>query len=193
MKRTIIAAAFAAVMPMAVLAQDTPDSGTYVFDSDHAQALFSWNHMVFSTSYGMVNGIEGQVVLDAENPANSTVEARFPAVSIQTVSPGLDEHLKSEDFFNGDGGEVTFVSTVVEPGEGNSARVTGDLTLNGQTHPVVLDMVLNHSGENPIAQKPAVGFTGTTIIKRSDFGLGAFVPAVSDEVQITLNVEAMKE
>ncbi|MDO5613125.1 MAG: YceI family protein [Paracoccus sp. (in: a-proteobacteria)] len=193
MKRTMIAAAFAAALPVAVLAQDAPESGTYVFDSDHAQALFSWSHMGFSTSYGMVNGIEGQVVLDAENPENSTVEARFPAVSMQTVSPGLDEHLKSEDFFNGDGGEVTFVSTGVEPGEGNLARVSGDLTLNGQTQPVVLDVVLNHSGENPMAQKPAVGFTGTTVIKRSDFGLGAFVPAVSDEVQVTLNIEAMKE
>ncbi|MDO5704485.1 MAG: YceI family protein [Paracoccus sp. (in: a-proteobacteria)] len=193
MKYGLIAAAFALAVPVGAVAQDIPESGTYAFDPHHAQALFSYNHMGFSTSYGVVNGITGKVVLDSENPANSSVEARFPALSIRTVSPDLDAHLSSADFLDGDGGEVTFVSTAVEPGEGNTARVTGDLTLNAQTHPVVLDMVLNNAGQNPVEQKPAVGFSGTAEIKRSDFGLGAFAPAVSDEVQIQLNVEALKE
>lgn len=180
-------------------AQPTPEeaaaaeaSGTYRFDPKHAQALFSWQHMGFSTSFGTVNGIEGQVTLDPEDPAQSSVSARFPVSAIRTVASELDSHLIGGDFFDPAEDTVTFKSTTVETTGDNSAKVTGDLTLNGQSRPVVLDVVLNQAGMNPVEQIPAVGFTAKTTILRSEFGLGAFAPAVSDEVQIELNIEAVK-
>lgn len=167
-------------------------SGTYAFDPDHAQAVFSYDHLGFSTSFGLVNGITGTVTLDPADPSKSTVTARFPISAIRTISPELDRQLLSADFLAAVEGEVSFVSTRVETTGGTTATVTGDLTLNGVSRPVVLDMVLNQAGLNPVEQKPSVGFSGTTTIRRSDFGLGKFAPAVGDEVQIRLNVEAMR-
>ena len=64
--------------------------------------------------------------------------------------------------------------------------------MNGVTKPVVLDAVLNQMGEHPMAKKDWAGFSATTSVVRSDFGLGMFAPYVSDEVQLNISIEAMK-
>jgi len=68
-------------------------------------------------------------------------------------------------------------------------KVTGDLTVHGVTKPVVLDAKLNKSGEHPMLKVPAIGFDATATIKRSDFGVGAYVPNVSDEIKIRITTE----
>ncbi|MFP5510719.1 MAG: YceI family protein, partial [Alphaproteobacteria bacterium] len=73
-----------------------------------------------------------------------------------------------------------------------TAKITGDLTLNGVTKPVVLDATLNAQGMHPMANKPWLGFDASTSVLRSDFGLGMFAPFVGDEVEIRISVEAMK-
>ena len=190
------AAADAAAAPPAPEATPVGQiGGTYVFDPEHSQIVFSYDHMGFSTSHGFVNGVTGQVTLDEENPANSTVEAQFPLSALRTVTPALDEHLFSDDFFKGAASDtlVTFRSTSVAPKDDDEAEVTGDLTLNGVTKPVTLDVDLNKAAANPMSGKPAVGFEIEGTIRRSDFNLGAFVPAVSDEVKLEIAVEAAKE
>jgi polyisoprenoid-binding protein YceI len=169
-------------------------SGTYDFDPTHSQIVFSYDHMGFSVSHGMINGVTGQVTLDAENPANSSVEASFPLSSIRTVDAGLDEHIYGEEMLNGaaPATAVTFRSTSVEVEDENEAKVTGELTLNGVTAPVTLDVELRKADVNPMVQKPAVGFVAEGEIKRSDFNLGMFAPAVSDEMEIRISVEAVK-
>lgn len=169
-------------------------SGSYAFDPEHSQIVFSYDHMGFSTSRGFVNGVTGTVVLDQADPSKSLVEAQFPLSAIRTVAPALDEHLFADDFFKGAAPEtlVTFKSTSVTPKDDDEADVTGDLTLNGVTRPVTLEVDLNKAAANPMTGKPAVGFEIEGTIKRSDFGLDAFVPAVSDEVKIEIAVEAVK-
>jgi polyisoprenoid-binding protein YceI len=91
---------------------------------------------------------------------------------------------------------VTFVSTAVEVTGEKTAKITGDLTLNGVTKPVVLDAVLNNQTDAyplpPFEGKPALGFSATTTLLRSDFNLGAFVPYISDAVPVQITFEAMK-
>jgi polyisoprenoid-binding protein YceI len=70
--------------------------------------------------------------------------------------------------------------------------ITGDLTLNGITKPVVLDAKLNQAGDHPMANKPWAGFDATTTLIRSDFEVGSFAPFVSDEVEVMISIEAMK-
>jgi len=80
---------------------------------------------------------------------------------------------------------------LTKPGD-NTAKITGDLSMNDVTKSVVLDAKLNKADTHPMAGKPWMGFDATTTLKRSDFGVGAFAPAVSDEVEVTISIEAMK-
>lgn len=202
MTRTLSVLALSALLATPALAQTADNaaapaadiSGTYAFDPSHSQIMFSYDHMGFSVSHGLINGVTGQVTLDAANPANSTVEASFPLSSIRTVDAALDEHIFGPDMLNGaaPATAVTFRSTSVEIEDEDEAKVTGELTLNGVTAPVTLEVELKKAAPNPMTQKPAVGFVAEGEIKRSDFNLGMFAPAVSDEMEIRISVEAMK-
>ncbi len=168
---------------------------TFTVDPSHAQIVFSYEHAGFSTTYGMFSGFEGQVVFDAEAPATSTVSVSFPVRSMLTGWEARFEHFMSPDFFDAAADEmVTFTSTAVEVTGENTGKITGDLTLNGVTKSVVLDAKLNKSEPYPFPPfegKPAMGFSATTTLVRSEFNLGAYAPFVSDEVQLQINFEAM--
>lgn len=165
----------------------------YAFDTSHSQVVFDYSHLGFSTTTGMFSGITGTIAFDAEDPAASSVNASFPVASLMTGDKGRDEHFLSPDFFGSDAAapEVTFASKSIEVTGDNTARITGDLTLNGVTRETVLDTTLTQQGNHPMENKPWMGFDATTTLKRSDFNLGMFAPAVSDEVQVRISVEAM--
>jgi polyisoprenoid-binding protein YceI len=102
-------------------------------------------------------------------------------------------HFMSGDFFGAQEGDmVTFTSTSIELTGDDTAMITGDLSMNDVTKSVVLDAKLNKVGDHPQAGKPWAGFDATTTLLRSDFDLGAFAPFVSDEVNVTISIEAMK-
>jgi polyisoprenoid-binding protein YceI len=103
------------------------------------------------------------------------------------------EHFMSADFFDATDDEmVSFKSTDVEVTGEKTAKITGDLTLNGVTKSVVLDAVLNQAGEHPMEKKMWAGFSATTTLLRSDYGLGAYAPFIGDEVALVISVEASK-
>lgn len=164
----------------------------YDFDPSHSQVVFEYSHLGFSNSVGIINGVTGKLMLDAENPANSTVEATIPLAGLRTVSPELDKHLFGADFFNTDQGAAvaTFKSTSVALDGDKEAKVTGDFTLNGVTKPVTLEVDLNQLAAHPMSGKQSAGFDAETTIKRSEFNLGKFAPAVEDEVEIEISIEA---
>ncbi|WP_103333347.1 YceI family protein [Pseudotabrizicola formosa] len=165
----------------------------YTVDASHAQIIFSYNHLGFSTGYGMFSGYEGEINFDQAEPANSSVTVSFPVRSMLTGWEARFEHFMSADFFDAADDEmVSFASTGIEVTGETTALITGDLTLNGVTKPVVLDAVLNQVGDHPMENKPWAGFSATTTVLRSDFNVGAFAPFVSDEVQIQISLEAMK-
>ena len=106
----------------------------------------------------------------------------------------LDEVLKSPDFFDASKyPTITFKSTKVEKAGENSLKITGDLTVHGITRPVTLDAKVNKIGifEIPgVIKAQTAGFDATTVIKRSDFGVTKYVPAVSDEIPVRITLDA---
>ncbi len=188
MKSTLLAAALAVSATTAFAGAEK-----YVLDPSHSQVVFSYNHLGFSTTTGMFSGFEGEIMFDQEDPAASSVSVALPVVEMITGWQQRDAHFMSEDFFAAAEGDlVTFTSTAIEVTGENTAMITGDLTMNGVTKPVVLDAKLNQAGEHPMAGKQWAGFDATTTLVRSEFELGKFAPFVGDEVEIRISVEAQK-
>jgi len=165
----------------------------YVLDASHSQIVFTYNHLGFSTTTSMYSGFDGEIMMDAEAPANSSVSVSFPVMDLITGWQARSDHFMSEDFFGAaEGDMVTFESTGIEVTGEDTGLITGDLTMNGVTKSVVLDAKLNQMGDHPMANKPWAGFDATASVLRSDFNLGKFAPFVGDEVKINISVEAMK-
>lgn len=165
----------------------------YTLDASHSQVMFTYNHLGFSTTYNMFSGFEGDIMFDAEDPANSSVNVSIPVMSLFTGWEGRFNHFMADDFFGASEGDmITFASTGIEVTDEDSAMITGDLTINGMTQSVVLDATLNKTGTHPMAGKEWAGFDATATILRSDYGLGKFAPNVSDELDVMISIEAMK-
>ncbi len=172
------------------------DAVKYTVDASHSQVVLSYSHAGFSTTQAMLSGWEGEVMFDADAPENSSVTVSIAADKLFTGWDGRDQHfLQSGDFFKlADHPLVTFSSTGIEVTGDTTALITGDLTLNGVTNPVVLDAVLNATGDYPFPPyqgKPAAGFSATSTILRSAFDLGLFAPFVGDEVALEISIEAI--
>jgi polyisoprenoid-binding protein YceI len=181
----VVAALFGAV----AAAQAAPV--TYQLDPEHTNVLFSWSHLGFSNPSAQLAVSEGTVVYDEAKPAASSVEVTLPLTGLDGLVSELADDLKSDKFFDAAKyPTITFKSTKVQSLGGGKFKVTGDLTVHGVTKPVVLDAKLNKLGEHPMLKVPAIGFDATATIKRSDFGVGAYVPSVSDEVKIRITTEA---
>ena len=193
MKRLLSSAAIlAALTATPALA----DAELYRLDASHSQVIFSWNHLGLSTTYGMFSGFEGEIMFDADDPANSSVSVAMPTTSMFTGWEQRDAHLLSDDFFAAaEGDMISFTSTGINVTGEDTAEITGDLTIGGETVEVVLDAVLNAAGPSPLPQMEGAlvaGFDATTTLSRTDFGLGAFTPFVGDEVSIAISVEAIR-
>ncbi|WP_448102575.1 YceI family protein [Luteibacter jiangsuensis] len=164
---------------------------TYKLDPGHTMVLFSWNHFGFSNPTANLGQVDGTLVYDEKDPSKATVEATLPLSGLDSFVPKLDEHLKSADFLDAAKyPNVTFKSTKVTPAGKGKLKVVGDLTVHGVTKPVTLDVTLNKVGPHPMMKVQTVGFDATTTLKRSDFGVGAYVPNVSDEIKVRITTEA---
>lgn len=164
---------------------------TYKLDPNHTNVLASWNHLGFSTPSVNFGKVDGTLVYDAANVGKSSVQVTLPLSGLSALADNFYDHLTSEGWFDAAKyPEATFKSTKVEAAGAGKLKVTGDLTIKGVTKPVVLDVVLNKAGEHPMSKQPAIGFNATATVKRSDFGLGKLVPAVSDEVSLRITTEA---
>lgn len=186
-----LAPAALALATLAAPAFAAPEA--YTLDPSHSQIVFTYNHLGFSTGTGMFSGFEGEIQFDQEDPAASSVTVSFPVTTMLTGWEGRFEHFMSPDFFGASEDKtVTFTSTGIEVTGEATALITGDLTLNGVTKEVVLDAKLNQAGMHPMENKAWAGFDATVTLLRSDYNLGLFAPYVSDEVAVTISVEAMK-
>ena len=184
--RRLVLATLIAAASFSVQAADK-----YDIDPTHTQVQFTYSHMGFSNITGRFDEVTGDFLFDAADPTKSSVSITIPVASISTGVAKLDEHLLKADFFDATQyPTATFKSTAVTAaGEGRLA-VAGDLTIHGVTRPVVLDVTINGVGEHPMRKLPAAGFDASAKIKRSDFGVGAYVPAVGDEITLKITVEA---
>jgi len=189
MKKTLLTAALVLAAPAAHAAPET-----YALDPSHSQVVFTYNHLGFSTTTGMFSGFEGEIRFDEDDPANSSVEVSMPVMSMFTGWEEREEHFMDDDFFGAQEGDmVTFTSTEIDVTGEKTAKITGDLTMNGITRSVVLDTVLNQKTEShPMNNRPWMGLDATTTLKRTDFDLGMYAPNVSDEVELEISIEAGK-
>ena len=163
----------------------------YDIDNTHTQIIFSWNHFGFSNPSASLEKITGDFELDKADLTKSTISVTLPLDGLHTGVPKLDEHLKSPDFFDAAKfPDITFKSTKVEKSGASGLKITGDLTIHGVTKSVVLDGKVNKIGDNPMLKKESAGFDASTTIKRSDFGIGKYVPNVSDEIPVRITFDS---
>jgi polyisoprenoid-binding protein YceI len=179
----------ASLLALATFSAQAAES--YAIDPTHTQVEFTYSHFGFSNITGRFDTVESEFLFDPQDPTQSSVKVTIPMASLSTGVEKLDTHLLSADFFDAEKyPTATFTSTgVTAAGEGR-LQVAGDLSIHGVTRPVVLDVTINKIGEHPMAKTPAAGFDARTTIKRSDFGVGNYAPAVSDEVLIEITVES---
>ena len=188
----MLAGTAALVLSLSAAAQAEPIK--YIMDKPHTQIVFIANHLGFSHSYGKFTDYAGSFIMDEADPSKSSAE-----ITIQTASIDLDDekwnaHMKNADFLNVEKfPTMTFKSTKVDVTGDKTADITGDLTLLGVTKPVVLKVTQNGAGEHPMSKKKATGFSATTTIKRSDFGMTYGIPNVADDVEIRIEVEGAAE
>jgi polyisoprenoid-binding protein YceI len=170
-------------------------AATYTFEPQHTQGVLTWNHLGFANPTAQFNGVEGTLQFDPADPTQSSVIVKIPLASMSTGVPDLNDDFKSPDFFDFAKFPVaTFKSTRVEKAAGADAlKVVGDLTVHGVTRPVTLDVKVNKVGVNPRNQVPTVGFEAQATLNRSDFGLGLYVPQVSDEIRIHITAEGAEK
>lgn len=163
----------------------------YTIDPTHTMVLASWNHFGYSNPTANFGDATGTISYDAEAPENSKVEVVLPLSGLNSFVPALDEHLLGAEFFDAaQFPEARFSSTAVRDLGDGKLEVAGNLTVRGVTRPVVLAVTLNNAAPHPMTQVPSIGFDATTTIKRSEFGIAQFVPAVSDEIELRITTEA---
>jgi polyisoprenoid-binding protein YceI len=167
---------------------------TYTLEPDYTQGVFRWNHLGFSSPAAQFAQGEGTLEFDQADPSKSSVTVTIPLGSLYTGVPALDDHFRSKDFFEtARFPTATFRSTRVEKGAAaDQLKVTGDLSLHGVTKPVILEVRVIKIGTNPRSNLPTVGFDATTTLKRSDFGMGKYVPQVSDEIRMQIISQAVE-
>lgn len=185
--RALLAAALALASTVAIAAPVT-----YKIDPNHTDVVARWSHFGFSHPIANFLQADGTLVYDAAKPTASRVEVTLPLAGLDAQVPDLTEHLRSPDFFDAaQFPNATFKSTSVKAAGKGKLIVIGDLTIKGVTKPVTLNVTFNKAGVHPLGKREAIGFDATATVKRSEFGLGAYVPNVSDEVTLTITTEAM--
>ncbi len=164
----------------------------YVVDSSHTFPNFEVSHLGFSTHRGRFNKTTGWVVLDRAAHTGS-MELRIETDSLDTGDPRLEERLRAEDFFDSANYPYLFFKSNKLRFAGEAlASIDGELTLRGVTRPITLSVTSFHCGKRPIVRQDACGANAETTIKRSAFGMSAYLGAVGDDVKLLIQVEAVK-
>jgi polyisoprenoid-binding protein YceI len=195
MKRlSLITLLFASLSVFAADSAKVPGAEKYDIDASHSGVVFGWNHFGFSNPTARFDKIEGSLLLDKADLTKSSISVTLPLDGLDTGVAKLDEALKGPDFLDvAHYPTIAFKSTKVERAGDNSLKITGDLTAHGVTKSVTLDAKVNKIGvfEIPgVIKAEAAGFDASTVIKRSDFGVTKYVPAVSDEIPVHITLDA---
>ncbi len=162
----------------------------YEFDKSHTHIIFLVNHLGFSNTIGRIKDYDGYFTFDEKEPEKSEIDVTLKPASIDTSIPALNAELYKDKFFNVEKyPTIHFKSTKVMVTGKNTGNVTGNLTMLGVTKPIVLHVIHNKSGIHPFTNNYVSGFTADTTIKRSEFGMSAFEPAVGDEARVHIEVE----
>jgi polyisoprenoid-binding protein YceI len=164
--------------------------GTYVPDDTHAYMSFSYSHLGLSNPQLFFRDFDAVLELDGNNMSNSSVNITIDAASIDSSVPELDEELKSDSFFDvANHPNITFQSTAYEQLTEDTGRLTGDLVVRGIARPATLDVKINSAAMSRNTRKEMIGVSVTGTVNRSDYGMDAYLPMISDELSLDIQVE----
>jgi polyisoprenoid-binding protein YceI len=190
------AAVLAAVLGLTVLplaaAQAEPRKETA--DIDHVSVYWSISHGGFSKVTGQFRQINKvDFVFDRDDVSKSAVTVEVEAASLDSNHPYRDNWARSEAELNvWKFRTIKFESTQIEKTGNDTGKMTGNLTMHGETHPIILEVTYNKAGKHLSGQYSLDGFTAKGMLKRSDFGMKAFTPWVGDEVEFVVQFEAKR-
>lgn len=186
--KKIAAVVFAASLSAAAFA--APE--TYVIDGTHSFPRFEYSHFGYSNQVSRFDKTSGTIVIDRVAKTGS-VDVLIDTKSVDSGYPLFNGHLQGEDFFDTEKfPTITFKSNSLKFDGDQLTAVDGLLTIKGITKPVTLAVSSFHCMPHPMVKKDACGANATTTIKRTEFNAGKYAPYVSDDVKLTIAVEAIK-
>ena len=177
----------------AALLGGTAYADAYTIDARHTFPSFEVSHLGFSIQRGRFNKTTGHIDLDPQ-AKKGRIDITIDANSIDTGLEELEARLKKDDFFHTDKyPSIRFESARINFQGDQPVSADGELTLLGVARPVHLTIDHFRCGIHPLTLRYLCGANASATIERSQFGLTAFAPAVGDEVQIRIQVEAFKD
>jgi polyisoprenoid-binding protein YceI len=195
----IAAAGLAAAAALPASAQHAADvpAATYKIDPTHASLTWKVMHMGLSNYTARFTKLDATLSFDPAKPEAAKLTATIDPASLKTDYPFPEKEnfdkvlVEGAKWFNaGANKSITFTSTAVKMTGAKTADVTGDLTFLGVTKPVTLKATFNGGmKEHPFAKKPAIGFSATGSVKRSEFGMSNYVPMIGDDVALLIEAE----
>ena len=166
---------------------------TYVIDNNHTYPKFEYVHFGYSLQQSRFDKTSGKITIDRAAKTGS-LDITSDVKSVNTGSDVFNGHLKGEGFFEADKfPTINYKSTTFKFDGDKPAAIEGNLTIKGITKPVTLALTGFNCMPHPMSKKDVCGANATGKVKRSDFGLGKYVPNVGDEVTLSIAVEAVKE
>jgi len=178
----------AASVPPAELPQ-----GDYRLDPQHATILFKVDHLGFSRLTGRFDRFDASLEFDPQQPQAATLVVVIDPASIDLNLPAFEQDLRGADWLDVEQyPEARFKSRKIEVTGQNTGVVSGDLTLHGVTAPVTLDVTFNGGGNDLLSGVYRLGFAAQGSVLRSNFGLGAYAPAIGDEVLLEIHAEFLR-
>ncbi len=166
---------------------------TYSIDGTHTFPSFSYSHFGLSTQQSRFNNTSGTLVIDKE-AKTAEVDISIDMTSVETGYATFNEHIQGADFFDtANHPTATFKSSTVRFDGDQPVALDGELTLKGVTRPVTLEITHFVQMKHPMLNKDAIGANAQTQVKRSEFNAGKYAPHVSDEVTISIALEAIKQ
>ncbi|BCR25546.1 YceI family protein [Aquipseudomonas alcaligenes] len=191
LKKTLAALALGSSLLVAAQAM----AADYVIDKEgqHAFVNFKISHLGYSWLYGTFKDFDGSFSFDAKNPEASKITVTLKTASVDSNQAERDKHLRSADFLNvSKYPTATFTSTAVKSTGAGTADITGNLTLNGVTKPVVIAATFVGEGNDPWGGYRA-GFAGTTTLHLKDFDIQKDLGPASQDVQLIISFEGVRQ
>lgn len=177
----------ASFFPSVVLAADR-----YEIDKSHTRILFYVNHLGFSDMIGEFTDYDGYFTFDPQKHEDSKIEITLHPSGIRTSSKALDEKLQGDDFFKSDKfPDIKFSSKKIMATGKDTGVVGGSVSMLGIKKPFTMQVKLNKADYNQYTQNFVAGFSATADLKRSDFGMLSYIPAVGDSVRIEIQLEGI--
>lgn len=174
--------------PVETIASGLAD--TYSVDNKHSSVIFSVGYMGVTNFYGRFNKVSGDYSIDPENPSESSLSVAVETGSVDSNDKGRDKHLMGADFFSAkEFPQISFVGKSFEAADDNTIKVTGDLTLRGETRTETATLTWMGEKSDPRGGTRS-GFEAKLVINRSDYGVSYGVEngALGDEVTLIVGI-----